>query len=99
MREQRLALQELRGLQDEVILPADKCNTTINSNEEIFDHQKRLDVDLHQCKVGGGLDSYPPGRRTESSLRIYSLPKIEVSLRPIVSCIARMHTPTHCPNI
>jgi len=29
MREQRLALKELRGLQDEVILPADKRNTTI----------------------------------------------------------------------
>ena len=38
----------------------------------------------------GGPDSYPPGKRTESSLRIHSLPKTEALLRPIVLCITRI---------
>ena len=34
-----------------------------NHADEILDHQKRLDVDLHQRKVEGEPNSYPPGRK------------------------------------
>ena len=39
---------------------------------------------------GNPIATHQVGNLTESSLRIYSLPKIEVPLRPIVSCLARI---------
>jgi len=39
---------------------------------------------------GDPIATHQVGELTESSLRIYSLPKIEVPLRPIVSSLARI---------
>ena len=50
MKEQRTALKELRGLEDEVILPADKGNATVMMRR--CDYDKKMEEMLRTGTTG-----------------------------------------------